>query len=396
MSTRRRYRTVLIAAVVALASIALAMPTGADRHTANDRRRQRERVRQQEAMVATKIDALRASDRQVETALKALNANVRGTQAELASAQQALDQAHHDAEVAQQGVDEATASITDLQAALAGLAVDSYVNPLGDTMLAVLDSATISDAATKRALLGVVGRRNADVADELNRAREDLTAQRHAAEDAAVRAEASAQVIGAKLQELQAARTQQLQFEDRVEQRLESALAEAASLESQDKTLAAAIARDQAALASQLRTRGGRGQALPPIGNVSVLAVRGIYVNAQIADNLSSLLAAADADGFQLGGGGYRNGSGQVALRRAHCGSSQYAVYAMPASQCRPPTARPGASMHERGLAIDFSYGGSLISGRSSPAYKWLAANAQRYGFYNLPSEPWHWSTNGN
>ena len=24
------------------------------------------------------------------------------------------------------------------------------------------------------------------------------------------------------------------------------------------------------------------------------------------------------------------------------------------------------------------------------------ARNASRYGLYNLPSEPWHWSTNGN
>ena len=52
--------------------------------------------------------------------------------------------------------------------------------------------------------------------------------------------------------------------------------------------------------------------------------------------------------------------------------------------------------MHEQGLAIDFTHGGSLISSRSSAAFQWLAANAGRFGFRNLPSEPWHWSTNGN
>jgi len=51
--------------------------------------------------------------------------------------------------------------------------------------------------------------------------------------------------------------------------------------------------------------------------------------------------------------------------------------------------------MHERGLAIDFTYQGRVISSRSSPGYQWLAAHAGSYGFYNLPSEPWHWSTNG-
>jgi D-alanyl-D-alanine carboxypeptidase len=51
--------------------------------------------------------------------------------------------------------------------------------------------------------------------------------------------------------------------------------------------------------------------------------------------------------------------------------------------------------MHEQGLAIDFSYNGSLISSRSNPGFRWLAANAGRFGLRNLPEEPWHWSTNG-
>ena len=52
--------------------------------------------------------------------------------------------------------------------------------------------------------------------------------------------------------------------------------------------------------------------------------------------------------------------------------------------------------MHERGLAIDFTCGGTTIGSHSSPCYKWLSAHASQYGLYNLPSEPWHWSTNGN
>jgi hypothetical protein len=28
--------------------------------------------------------------------------------------------------------------------------------------------------------------------------------------------------------------------------------------------------------------------------------------------------------------------------------------------------------------------------------FNWLQTNAASYGLYNLPSEPWHWSTNGN
>jgi LAS superfamily LD-carboxypeptidase LdcB len=108
------------------------------------------------------------------------------------------------------------------------------------------------------------------------------------------------------------------------------------------------------------------------------------------------LLDAASSAGVSLSGGGFRDPGEQIALRTAHCGPTHYDIYEKPASQCTPPTAIPGRSMHERGLAIDFKYNGALITSRSSPGYQWLAANAAGFGLYNLPSEPWHWSTNGN
>ena len=80
---------------------------------------------------------------------------------------------------------------------------------------------------------------------------------------------------------------------------------------------------------------------------------------------------------------------------RSNCGTSSYAIYQMPASSCSPPTAKPGTSMHEQGLAIDFTSGGRTI-GSTSGAYRWLKANASNYGLYNLPGEAWHWSVDGN
>jgi hypothetical protein len=140
---------------------------------------------------------------------------------------------------------------------------------------------------------------------------------------------------------------------------------------------------------------GGAGWTRRP-GNPSLRTVRGITVAAEIADNLEALLNASDGAGLRLGGEGWRSSDGQVEARRRNCGTSDYDVYEKPASQCSPPTARPGSSMHERGLAIDFTNGGKLITSRSDPAFVWLKGNAGRFGFYNLPSEPWHWSTNGN
>ena len=92
-------------------------------------------------------------------------------------------------------------------------------------------------------------------------------------------------------------------------------------------------------------------------------------------------------------GSGRRSPEAKIELRRAHRGSSNYAIYYMPAPQCSPPTARPGSSMHERGLAIDFSCNGGGAIRYGNSCWNWLAAHANDYGLYNLPSEPWHWST---
>jgi hypothetical protein len=61
--------------------------------------------------------------------------------------------------------------------------------------------------------------------------------------------------------------------------------------------------------------------------------------------------------------------------------------------------ARPGGSAHQSGRAIDFYLGGrndsaNVDSLRKLPAYRWMAANAERFGFYPYPREPWHWEYN--
>jgi hypothetical protein len=95
---------------------------------------------------------------------------------------------------------------------------------------------------------------------------------------------------------------------------------------------------------------------IPPGTDVeaSLTNVRGITVHTSIAAQLDAMIAAAAGDGVQLSGSGYRSHERQIELRRLHCGTSDYAIYEMPSSQCSPPTARPGSSMHEQGLAVDF------------------------------------------
>ena len=123
--------------------------------------------------------------------------------------------------------------------------------------------------------------------------------------------------------------------------------------------------------------------------------MRGINVDSSIAGRVGAMLTAASGAGLALGGGGYRSSDGQIAVRRNNCGPTEYDIWEKPPSQCRPPAARPGTSLHEKGLAIDVTCSGALINSRSSPCFRWLAANAASFGFFNLPVEPWHWSVTG-
>jgi len=44
---------------------------------------------------------------------------------------------------------------------------------------------------------------------------------------------------------------------------------------------------------------------------------------------------------------------------------------------------------------VDFTCNGAGISTRANRCFQWLDAHAAGAGLYNLPSEPWHWSTTG-
>jgi hypothetical protein len=117
-----------------------------------------------------------------------------------------------------------------------------------------------------------------------------------------------------------------------------------------------------------------------------------ITVNAAIAGQVQAMVDAAGRAGIVLAGSGYRSHQRQIELRTINgCPN----VWSAPPSSCRTPTAIPGTSRHESGLAIDFSCSGKLIGSHDNKCFRWLAANASRYGLYNLPSEAWHWSDNG-
>jgi hypothetical protein len=125
---------------------------------------------------------------------------------------------------------------------------------------------------------------------------------------------------------------------------------------------------------------------------IRLCRVQGIRVNALISEQVNSMLTLAKAQGRKFTGGGFRTMAEQISLRKSNgCPN----VYTAPSSSCGTPTARPGYSNHQMGLAMDLSYNGNLIRSRSNAGFVWLKKNAGNFGFKNLPSEPWHWSVNG-
>lgn len=144
-------------------------------------------------------------------------------------------------------------------------------------------------------------------------------------------------------------------------------------------------------------TTGVSGQTTAAMANGKSIIVgtyKGTTVNYTVIAAWKALVDAAEKDGIQINGGGYREAKQQIDLRRSHCGSSHFAIYEMSPSSCHPPTAKPGTSMHEKGLAVDVK-GIPISPGSNNAKFNWLKKNAGKYGFYNLPSEGWHWSTSG-
>ena len=397
------------AAVVALLA-ATTLTAGAEQSD-QDLRSQREQLRAEQAQLAGQIDVQSATVDELNAALAAIEAHVRAEEAQLEQAQAAVAQAEAEVIAADEAQAAKEAEVAALREDLAAIAVDAYVSPpQDDTMQVVLDG-DLGSAPERQALLDIRTADTADVLEGLRAAQEDLDIQAENSREARQRAEDGRAEVETRLAAVESARQQQSAIAAEANLRLHGLLESESAAEQGEAQITAELdrreeARKAAELAELQRQIAEANARRGPVsvggggsgggGNVSLTRVGGITVNSSIAGQLASMLNAAAADGIELTGGGYRDSSSQIALRRAHCGTSDYAIYQMPSSSCSPPTAQPGTSMHEQGLAIDFIANGRSITSRSHEGFQWLAAHAGSYGFQNLPSEPWHWSVNGN
>jgi peptidoglycan hydrolase CwlO-like protein len=431
-----------VAAVVALGSGAAvwsATASGADDPDPAKTERERDAVRSQRAETDLQIDALQAKDVEVEAALSELEANVATQRAELDEAERAHEAAEAELTAAIQAVADAQLRIDELNRRADELVVQSFVNPPTDNALDAFRADSLSDAAVKQAVIEIQADTDADILDQLDEAHEDMEVEQANKTAAEAAAQAQEDEEAQELADVESALAQQQDFAADLEDRLNAKLAEAESLKEFDKALSDRLVREQAEVARRLRAMqeaaerqrraeeaaaraaaAAADRPAPPVadsppripavatpasvvrpapgGLATVTCPHGgsVTVAGSIAGNVQALLDAAADDGVSLCAvSGWRSPQKQIELRRAHCGSSNYAIYYMPASRCSPPTARPGSSLHERGLAIDFSCNGGGAIRYGNSCWDWLAAHANDYGLYNLPSEPWHWSTSG-
>ncbi len=124
-------------------------------------------------------------------------------------------------------------------------------------------------------------------------------------------------------------------------------------------------------------------------------AIGTAFIASVISQKVVDMFNAAKAAGVNLSlSSGFRSYEKQQQLFNQNCNQVSGA--------CSPPTAPPGNSQHEDGIALDIEYNGSTICYKQTAAnchgnagFDWLTANAKTYGFYNLPAEAWHWSVSG-
>ena len=406
----------MLAALVGTA-IVTAGPSGAQEEPAAET----DQVRDRQSLVAVDMDVLRAEGGVVTTTIGDLADNVQAQKELLMSAEWAYSSAQSDLAAAEAALTDTQNRLNEIVLQADAVVIDVFINPPTDTALDALTAASLEDATIKQSILDLQADHDAELLDEYESAMEQLEIEKATKEQAAEAAEAAKAEAEAAYADVEAATGQQAAFAVEVQRRLDHRLAEADMLQNVDPALAEQIrareaevaealnSLDEEILAERARTLAAElaEQAdanryitgIKPVagGVVAVACPDGgtVEVAGAIAGQVERLLGDAADAGFNLCGYGYRDPADQIAVRRSNCGTSSYAIYQMPASSCSPPTAKPGTSMHEQALAIDFTSGGRTI-GSTSGAYRWLKANASNYGLYNLPGEAWHWSVDGN
>jgi len=392
------------------------------------RKAQREELQRVAEAATENLDAATAEAEELIDALNKAQAAVDAQQTALNEAERAVADAEIIVAEAEIRIAELEEELLSTEEELLKAVIESYVSFQAPTGTHSVLGADPWENAHEEALAGFATGSGIDDLDDLRRLGEELERWRLQAAEAASEAETRRREANIVLADLLEAVDREAVLSVEAEERVDRRLVEvqlirqqdaelAAEIEAAEREIIAALARQRAAEearrraeeearrkaeeeARRLAEEAGRAEepiaTVGPDGvNFTLVWVRGYEVNSQIADDVDGLVGALEAEGFDMGGWGYRNHQEQINLRKGNCGPSEWAIWHQPSSTCRPPTARPGRSNHEKGLAIDFTESGRLITSRSSAVFQALQRLAPQFGLINLPSEPWHWSVDG-
>ncbi len=395
----------------------------------NSLKAEQRRAEREAALAASEIDVFNANVEEVTKALDELQAFVTSHEVRVEAAEQAHRQATTAVENARDRTVQIEAEQGELEQQLTDLAVSSFTGEQSIVSSDTTELALSDDPGESARFIHLLETQTGSLEDGLDRMRALEVESLQITETLRVAQGEAADTVAeveARRAELQEALELQEQVVAAAQVRLEAQLSEAAVLEERGEALATQIADQQYAINARISETARRngieipepvrlediafiefydeetlpeteidpetgeaGEVLLPVDLAPRFAIE---VNVAIEEQVRLLFEEAFAQGIDLAGWGYRPIQRQVELRAAHCGGTEFDIWHKPAFQCAPPTARPGFSRHEQGRAIDFTFNGGSITSHSNAGFQWLAANAPKYGFVNLASEPWHWS----
>ncbi len=372
-----------------------------DELSARETRAQRAAVRARDELAAADRDAVRAAE-----ALSAANEAAQDARDDLAQARDDLVTARWRSDLATAALEQADEDIAAAERVMLLRIRATYMEGgqlrLSNLLLGVDD---VNMVLRVSHMIGAAIDQDLAVVDALAVARSIRQERLAAASAAESAAESIEDEVATAQQRADLAR-------DEADAAATAADETAQRLEREADRLAAAsqeVSRPRQELETQLRAARAALETTLSGGGVDLVTVwadrgdgvliGGITVASVIAPQLQALLVAAAADGVVLSGSGHRAPQATLRLRVANgCPD----LYTSPASACRVPTAIPGTSMHERGLAIDFSHQGRTLCFPSgprgcagNPGFDWLMANAARFGLQGSSVEAWHWSIDG-
>ncbi len=401
LRNRRNGRVRVVAAALALSAFAATASTANAQTLENERTRdlseQKRQAKEEAAENLDKIDALNSDIDDLLGAYDTLLAARDAAEEAVDAIKRNLEEAEEQQARTEERIEALEAEIADTRLLLQQSAIRAFVSHQGPNSEQTALGSDPWQHERTQALRNFANRSTEDILDELRGQLSELDAL----SDQSARYVAEVkQLRDDRLERVGRLRTAAQREEDALEDlrlRQHSLTHKILELEATVEGLSAEIEEEERLIAEAIAAaeRRRRGDTVPTDADVDLVNVWGFVVDRGIEENVRGLLTELEADGFAVGGSGYRTNARQIELRKEHCGTSDYAVWEMPSSQCSPPTARPGFSRHEYGRAIDFTWEGRLIRSRDTAVYQAIARIAENYGLKNLPSEPWHWSDTG-